>query len=89
LASEELGLGVVERAIDRSELYLADEIFFTGTAAGITFVASIDHRKIGSGAMGPVTRELSSLFARLTSGREPKYRHYLTATYASRRVGVA
>jgi branched-chain amino acid aminotransferase len=88
-AKNELGLPVVERAIDRSELYAADELFLTGTAAGITFVSSVDHRVVGSGAIGPVTRDLAALFARLTSAREPKYRQLLTATYQTRNAGAA
>jgi branched-chain amino acid aminotransferase len=89
LAQNELGLPVVERAIDRSELYCADELFLTGTAAGITFVNSVDHRKVGEGAMGPVTRDLSALFARVTSGRDAKYRHLVTPTYGERKAGAA
>jgi branched-chain amino acid aminotransferase len=89
LAQGELGLSVVERAIDRSELYCADELFLTGTAAGITFVNSVDHRKIGDGTMGPVTRDLSALFARVTSGRDPKYRHLVTPAYGERKAGAA
>jgi branched-chain amino acid aminotransferase len=89
LAQNELGLTVIERAIDRSELYCADELFLTGTAAGITFVNSVDHRKIGDGTMGPITRELSALFANVTSGRDPKYRHLLTPTYGERKAGAA
>jgi branched-chain amino acid aminotransferase len=88
LTQNELGLPVIERALDRSELYAADELFLTGTAAGITFIASVDHRKIGDGTMGPVTRRLTDIFERLTYGREPKYRHLLTATYADRKMEV-
>jgi branched-chain amino acid aminotransferase len=89
LAKNELGLPIVERALDRSELYGADELFLSGTAAGITFINSVDHRIVGTGAMGPVTRDLSALFARLTNGLEPKYRHFLTPTYAKRKAGAA
>jgi branched-chain amino acid aminotransferase len=89
LARAELGLNVVERALDRSELYTADELFLSGTAAGITYINSVDHRPIGSGAMGPVTRELTTLFARVTSGVDPAYRHLSMAVYANRQVGAA
>lgn len=89
LASSELGVPVVERSIDRSELYLADELFLTGTAAGVTYINSVDHRTIGSGTMGPITRDLSNLFARVVSGREPKYRHLITPTYGTRKAGAA
>jgi branched-chain amino acid aminotransferase len=86
LAADELRLPVVERALDRSELYVADEIFFTGTAAGITFVQSVDHRPVGDGRLGPVTRKLREHYDLATSGRDAKYRSWLTPVYAGRRV---
>ena len=88
LAAAELHIPVIERTIDRSELYAADELFLTGTAAGLTFIRSIDHRDIGDGTMGPITRELSRIFDGVTSGQNPKYRHLLTSTYAGRRAAV-
>ncbi len=89
LARVELGLPILERALDRSELYGADEIFFTGTAASVSYVSSVDHRRVADGMMGPVTRKLVDLFARITSGREPAYRSWLTPVYANRRLGEA
>jgi len=89
LARVELGVPILERALDRSELYAADEIFFTGTAAAISYVSSVDHRRVADGTMGPVTRKLSEIFSRITSGREPAYRSWLTPVYANRRVGAA
>jgi branched-chain amino acid aminotransferase len=89
LAQRELGMTVVERAIDRSELYGADEIFFTGTAVGIVPVGSVDHRQVGSGARGPVTRSLAEMYDRIVNGREPAYRGWLTPTYEAQRVPVA
>ena len=89
LAKSELGIPVVERAVDRSELYASEEIFLTGSAAGIAFVNSVDHRRIGNGQIGPITRSLAELFERITYGREPKYRGWLTPTYAKRRVSAA
>jgi branched-chain amino acid aminotransferase len=89
LAARELGLAVVERAIDRSELYAADEVFFTGTAVGIVHVSSVDHRPVGDGTRGPVTRALSEIYDRVTVSREPAYRSWLTPTYAPRRASVA
>jgi branched-chain amino acid aminotransferase len=88
LAKDELGLPIVERALDRSELYGADEVFLTGSAAGITYINSIDHRKIGDGTLGPVTRALANLFEDLTMGRVERYRSYLTPTYAGREVAA-
>jgi branched-chain amino acid aminotransferase len=88
LAREELGLTVVERAIDRSELYCADEIIFTGTAVGVDFASSVDHRPVGDGTMGPITRKLSDLYDATTLGKLPKYRSWLTPAYASRLTGA-
>lgn len=88
-AKDELGLTIVERALDRSELYVADEMFFSGSAAGIAFVNSVDHRPVGDGKIGPITRRLSDLFERLTLGRLPAYLDYVTATYAGRAATIA
>jgi len=88
LAADELGLAVVERSMDRSELYVADELFFTGTAAGIVHVSTVDHRPVGDERMGPVARELREWYERATMGREPKYRSWLTPVYAGRGVTV-
>ncbi|MGZ3505568.1 MAG: branched-chain amino acid transaminase [Vulcanimicrobiaceae bacterium] len=88
IARDEFGIEIVERSIDRSELYGADEVFFTGTAAGLVHVSSIDHRLVGDGTMGPVTRKLSEFYGRAVRGQEPKYTRWLTPTYAARAVGV-
>ncbi len=78
LLRDELGMAVEERPVERGELYLADEIFLTGTAAQITAVTRIDYRPIGSGQMGPVTTRLRSLFFDVVRGRSPKYRTWCT-----------
>ena len=78
LARNELGLEVIERSIDRSELYLADEVFLTGTAAHITPVGQIDHRTIGTGEGGPITRQLRQLYFDIVRGENPKYIHLCT-----------
>jgi branched-chain amino acid aminotransferase len=78
LLREELGLTVEERPVERGELFLADEIFLTGTAAQITAVTCIDHRPVGAGQMGPVTTHLRSLFFDVVRGRSPKYRAWCT-----------
>jgi branched-chain amino acid aminotransferase len=88
LARKELGLHIVERGLDRSELYTADELFLTGTAAGITFINSVDHRVIGDGTMGPHTRALSALFEQITIGAHPAYRTFVQPVYANRPVGA-
>jgi branched-chain amino acid aminotransferase len=81
LAHDELGLPVIERPIDRTEIYLCDEFFMTGTAAQITAVTHVDHRSIGSGQMGPVTTQLRQLFNDVVRGREQKYRDWTVPVY--------
>jgi branched-chain amino acid aminotransferase len=78
LAREEIGLEVVERRIHRSELYLADEVFLTGTAAHLTPVGELDHRPIGSGGIGPLTEKLQGLYFAAIRGRSPRWRHWCT-----------
>lgn len=73
LAKAELGLDVIERTVDRSELYIADECFLTGTAAHLSPVVEVDRRTVGSGATGPITRKLQGLFFDVLKGRNPKY----------------
>jgi branched-chain amino acid aminotransferase len=89
VARQEFGLEVVERSVDRGELYSAEEVFFTGTAAGVGYVASIDRRIVGDGAMGPITRRLADFYERIVTGREPRYGHWITGTYASSRSELA
>lgn len=81
LAREELGIEVVERTIDRTELYLADEVFFVGTGAQVAPVAEIDRRTVGDGPIGPVTRQIQELYFDVVKGRLPKYRHWCTPVY--------
>ncbi|MCI0858576.1 MAG: branched-chain amino acid transaminase, partial [Chloroflexi bacterium] len=71
LAQRELGLDVVERSIDRSELYLADEIFLTGTAAHLTPVVQLDNRDIADGKIGPISAKLQKLYFDIVVGRNP------------------
>jgi branched-chain amino acid aminotransferase len=82
LAREELGVEVLERDIDRSELYTADECFMTGTAAHVTPVVELDRRKIGDGRMGPVTARLVSLYFDIITGRHAKYAHWCTPCFS-------
>jgi branched-chain amino acid aminotransferase len=78
LARRELGLEVVERAVDRTELYIADEIFMVGTAAEILTIGSVDRYTIGDGGMGPVTTRLEQIFHDVVRGRRPEYAHWST-----------
>lgn len=81
LVHKELGIEIVERTIDRSELYIADEVFFCGTGAQIASVTSIDHRPIGTGKIGPITKQLQELYFGIVRGKNPKYMHWLTPVY--------
>ncbi len=83
LAEQELGLEVVERPIDRTEVYLCEEFFFTGTAAQVTAVTRVDHRAIGEGVMGPITTHLRELFQKAARGRLPQYRQWNTPVYTT------
>lgn len=73
LARNELGLEIVERSIDRTEAFICDELFMTGTAAQVVAVTKIDHRPVGVGTMGPVTTKLRQLFDDVVRGKNPKY----------------
>jgi branched-chain amino acid aminotransferase len=73
----EFGLPVREERFTRDEAYLADEAFFTGTAAEVTPVREVDDRQVGDGTPGPVTRKLQDLFFRIVHGREDRYRKWL------------
>ncbi|CAA9554741.1 MAG: Branched-chain amino acid aminotransferase [uncultured Thermomicrobiales bacterium] len=88
LAREELGIEVVERAIDRTELYVADEIFSCGTAAEITPIVDVDHYQVGDGVKGPITTRLEQVFHDVLRGREQRYAHWRTPVHAAVAVGV-
>ena len=83
LARNELGINTVERNVRRSELYTADECFLTGTAAHLTPVGKIDNHDIGTGEIGPITRDLQQLYFDVIRGRNPKYLHLCTPVQAS------
>ena len=78
VAQSEFGLEVVERTVDRSELYLADEVFLTGTAAHLTPVVQLDNRDIADGKPGPISTKLQKLYFEIVAGRNPKYLHWCT-----------
>ena len=79
MAHKELGLEVVERSIDRTEVFIAEEIFLTGTAAQITAVTKVDHRPIGTGVMGPVTTKMRAMYEDVIRGNNKKYEHWNVA----------
>ncbi len=78
IAQQELGLEVECRLVNRTELYLADEAFFTGTAAQVAPITSIDNRPIGDGNNGAITQKLQTLYMDIAKGKYPKYLHWLT-----------
>ena len=74
----ELGLEVQSHRLTRDDVYLADEAFFTGTAAEITPIRELDNRTIGGGRRGPITAKLQARFFDIVNGRAPEYKHWLT-----------
>jgi branched-chain amino acid aminotransferase len=76
--AKDLGLEVVQKRITRDEIYIADECFFTGTAAEVTPIRELDRVQIGIGRRGPITEKLQAAFFDIVNGRNPKYAHWLT-----------
>lgn len=74
----DLGFKIETRRLTRDDFYIADEAFFTGTAAEVTPIREIDNRQIGIGSRGPVTEKLQKAFFDVVNGRNPKYHHWLT-----------
>jgi branched-chain amino acid aminotransferase len=85
--ARDLGLEVVERDLARAELYLADEVFLTGTAAELVPVREIDDHVIGGGEPGPVTRDVGRVFDDALHGRDPRYRDWLDVVPVTSRTG--
>jgi branched-chain amino acid aminotransferase len=77
----ELGIPVVERQIDRSELYISDEIFLVGTGAQVSPVIEVDHRSVGTGKIGELTKRIQSRYFDAVRGKVPAYKHWLTPIY--------
>jgi len=82
LAKEQLGIDTVERSIDRSELYVADEAFFTGTGCQVAAIVEVDRRPIGEGVMGPTVEKLREVFFKTVRGEIPCYREWCTPVYS-------
>ncbi|MDB5911657.1 MAG: branched chain amino acid aminotransferase apoenzyme [Ramlibacter sp.] len=74
---KELGIELVQKRITRDEVYIADECFFTGTAAEVTPIRELDRVEIGIGRRGPVTEKIQNAFFDIVNGRNPKYAHWL------------
>ncbi len=79
--AKDLGIPVLERAIDRTELYVAEEVFLCGTGAQISPVIEIDHRKVGSGTPGLMSVEIQKRYFDAVRGNAPEYRHWVTPVY--------
>ncbi|MFH1382461.1 MAG: branched-chain amino acid transaminase [Chloroflexota bacterium] len=88
LAQKELGVATEERLVDRSELYTARECFLTGTAAHLTPITEIDHRLVGDGEIGPVTRKLQQIYSDVIRGNKPKYLKWCTPAYKKKPTGA-
>lgn len=76
--AKDMGIEVVRRRITREEIYIADEAFFTGTAAEVTPIREVDARIIGNGSRGPITEKLQSAYFDVVAGKNPDYIHHLT-----------
>jgi branched-chain amino acid aminotransferase len=86
VAREHLGLDVLCRSIDRSELYIADEVLMTGTAAHVTPVVEVDRVPVGDGQPGKVTKQLRDRYFKVITGRLPEYLDWLTPVYSDATV---
>ena len=75
---KDLGIELVQKRITRDEVYIADEAFFTGTAAEVTPIRELDRVEIGIGSRGPVTEKIQAAFFDIVNGRNPKYAHWLS-----------
>ena len=80
--AQEMGYSVGSKRITRDDLYIADEAFFTGTAAEVTPIREVDSRTIGSGKIGPLTAKLQKAFFDIVNGKNDKYRDWLTPVAA-------
>jgi len=89
LLKEELGIPVVERVIDRTELYVADELLLCGTGAQIAPVGSVDHRPVGSGGVGEIGHALQQVYFDVVKGNMPKYSHWCTPVHTEARKPLA
>jgi branched-chain amino acid aminotransferase len=77
----DLKLPLEVRSIDRTELYIADELFLCGTGAQLAPVTSVDHRKVGDGTVGPITQKLSAVYFDAVHGKSERYKEWVTPVY--------
>ena len=79
--AQDMGMEIKERDVSRIELYQADEVFFSGTAAEVTAIVEIDNRKIGTGKIGEITKKIRDSYAEIVIGNNEKYNNWLTEVY--------
>ncbi len=85
--AQDEGIPIQVRSVDRTELYIADEAFLCGTGTQLNYIESIDHRTVGDGALGPVTRRIRDIYFRAVHGEESRYRSWVTPVYAEAKAG--
>lgn len=88
LFKEELHIPVVEREVDRTEIYIADEAFMCGTGVQVAAITRVEHRNIGTGQLGPITKQVRDIYFDIVSGRVPAYQHWLTPIYVDEPVAL-
>jgi branched-chain amino acid aminotransferase len=76
--AKDLGYTIVSKRLTRDDIYVADEAFFTGTAAEVTPIRELDNRQIGAGKRGPITTRIQSLFFDVVNGKVPAHAEWLT-----------
>lgn len=76
--AKEIGIDIIEKRITRDEVYISDEVFFTGSAAEVTPIREVDNRQIGEGKRGPITEELQTMYFDVVHGRSPAHKDWLT-----------
>ncbi|HEU5328010.1 MAG TPA: aminotransferase class IV, partial [Thermomicrobiales bacterium] len=76
--ARDANIPIEEREVDRTELYLADELFFCGTGVQVTWIGQVDHRPVGDGKAGPITTQLQTRFFDIVHGKTPEYAQWLT-----------
>ena len=81
IAKDKFGMDTIERSIDKSELYMADELFFTGTGAQVSPIIEVDRHMVGDGAMGPITQKIQQAYFKAVRGDDHNYKDWLTAVY--------
>ena len=81
MIQDDMGCEVIQRSIDRTELYVADEVFMCGTGAQVSPVVEVDRRPVGDGEPGKLTMQLQAAYFDIVKGNNPKYQEWLTPTY--------